>query len=111
MPDTIPVTIELAPDVAAALADPVTRERVARLVAAAVRPAPDAGSRDRTAGTNDLVARFRAGETPEGWSTREPVAQERVAAARALAAEFRDFRRGRTLGGLDPKALIREGLR
>ena len=32
-------------------------------------------------------------------------------AARALAAEFRDFRRGQTLGGLDPKALIREGLR
>jgi predicted HTH domain antitoxin len=35
---------------------------------------------------------------------------ERIAAAKALAAEFRAFRRGRTLGGLDPKALIREGL-
>ena len=72
---------------------------------------PDAGSRDRAAGTDDLVARFRADETSEGSSAREPAAQERVAAARALAAEFRDFRRGQTLGGLDPKALIREGLR
>jgi hypothetical protein len=44
---------------------------------------------------------------------REPEAQlaaQRVATGRALAAEFRAFRRGRTLGGLDLKELIREGL-
>jgi hypothetical protein len=79
MPDTVPVTLEVEPDVAAALADPATRERVARLVSRAVRPAPSA------------EAHAAAGET--------------------LAAEFRAFRRGRSLGGLDPKALIREGLR
>ncbi len=39
MPDTVPVTLEVEPDVAAALADPATRERVARLVSRAVRPA------------------------------------------------------------------------
>ena len=39
---------------------------------------------------------------------REPGAQRE--AGKALAAEFRAFRRGRTLGGLDPKELIREGL-
>jgi cytochrome c553 len=32
-------------------------------------------------------------------------------AGKALVKEFREFRRGRSLGGLDPKALIREGLR
>jgi hypothetical protein len=42
-------------------------------------------------------------------SGREPGAQ-RDPAGKALAAEFRAFRRGRTLGGLDPKELIREGL-
>jgi hypothetical protein len=38
-------------------------------------------------------------------------AAEQAAEGKTLAAEFREFRRGRTLGGLDPKELIREGLR
>ena len=38
--------------------------------------------------------------------------RDRLAASgKALAAEFRAFRRGRSLGGLDPMALVREGLR
>lgn len=79
MPDTVPVTFEVEPDVAAALEDPATRERVARLISRAVRPTPSA--------------------------------EERAAAGETLAAEFRAFRRGRILGSLDPKALIREGMR
>jgi hypothetical protein len=47
---------------------------------------------------------------PGGETERQRAARE-AAAGRALAAEFRAFRRGRTLGGLDPKELIREGLR
>lgn len=41
MPDThtVPVTLDVAPEVAVALQDPATRERVARLVSRAVRPA------------------------------------------------------------------------
>ena len=41
----------------------------------------------------------------------EPATEARQAAGKALAAEFRAFRRGRALGGLDPRELIREGLR
>ena len=44
---------------------------------------------------------------------RDPEAQfaaQRGTTGKALAAEFRAFRRGRTLGGLDLKELIREGL-
>lgn len=41
MPDanTVPVTLDVTPEVAAALDDPATRERVARLVSRTVRPA------------------------------------------------------------------------
>lgn len=39
MPDTIPVTIEVEPDIAAALADPATRARLERLVRRALKPA------------------------------------------------------------------------
>ena len=39
MPDTVPVTLDLTPEVAAALDDPATRARVARLVSRTVRPA------------------------------------------------------------------------
>jgi hypothetical protein len=39
MPDTVPVTIEVEPDVAAALADPATRARLERLVRRTLRPA------------------------------------------------------------------------
>jgi hypothetical protein len=43
--------------------------------------------------------------------TLEELERERAVTDRTLAAEFREFRRGRTLGGLDPKELMREGLR
>ncbi len=41
MPDThtVPVTLDVTPEAAAALQDPATRERVVRLVSRAVRPA------------------------------------------------------------------------
>ena len=37
--DTVRVTLDVTPEAAAALQDPITRERVARLVSRAVRPA------------------------------------------------------------------------
>lgn len=39
MPDTVPVTIEVEPDVAEALQDPATRARVVRLIRRTLRPA------------------------------------------------------------------------
>lgn len=39
MPDTVPVTIDVDPDTAAALADPATRARLERLVRRTLRPA------------------------------------------------------------------------
>lgn len=39
MPDTVPVTIEVEPEVAAALADPATRARLERLVRRTLKPA------------------------------------------------------------------------
>ncbi len=39
MPDTVPVTIEVEPDIAAALADPATRARLERLVRRTLKPA------------------------------------------------------------------------
>ncbi len=39
MPDTVPVTIEVEPDIAAALTDPATRARLERLVRRTLRPA------------------------------------------------------------------------
>jgi hypothetical protein len=38
MPDTVPVTIEVEPDIAAALADPAMRARLERLVRRTLRP-------------------------------------------------------------------------
>ncbi len=38
MPDTVPVTIEVEPDIAAALADPATRARLERLVRRTLKP-------------------------------------------------------------------------
>ena len=38
MPDTVPVTLEVEPEIAAALKDPATRARIERLVARMVRP-------------------------------------------------------------------------
>jgi hypothetical protein len=39
MPDTVPVTLDLEPDLAAALADPAIRARLERLVRRTLRPA------------------------------------------------------------------------
>jgi hypothetical protein len=39
MTDTVPVTIEVEPDIAAALADPATRARLERLVRRTLKPA------------------------------------------------------------------------
>jgi len=38
MPDTVPVTIDVEPDIAAALDDPATRARLERLVRRTLRP-------------------------------------------------------------------------
>lgn len=38
MPDTVPVTLDLDPETAAALGDPRTRARVERLIRRSVRP-------------------------------------------------------------------------
>jgi hypothetical protein len=38
MPDTVPVTIEVEPEVAAALGDPATRARLERLIRRTLRP-------------------------------------------------------------------------
>lgn len=107
MPDTVPVTIEVEPGAAAALGDPRTRAAVGRLVSRVLSPRP---------GPSDLaqaIAEARAAGLTDADIDAELAAHEaeRIAAGEALAAEFRAFRRGRTLGGLDPKALIREGLR
>jgi hypothetical protein len=40
MPDTVPVTIDVEPEVAAALEDPATRARIGRLVSRVLQPAP-----------------------------------------------------------------------
>ncbi len=39
MPDTVPVTFELNPEIAAALEDPATRARIERLIERTARPA------------------------------------------------------------------------
>jgi len=38
MPDTVPVTIEVEPEIAAALGDPATRARLERLIRRTLRP-------------------------------------------------------------------------
>ncbi len=38
MPDTVPVTIEVGPDIAAALDDPATRARLERLIQRTLQP-------------------------------------------------------------------------
>ena len=43
MPDTVPVIIEVEPEIAAALGDPATRARLERLIRRTLRPA-DVGS-------------------------------------------------------------------
>jgi hypothetical protein len=49
-------------------------------------------------------------EESERETQPQPSAHQ-AATGNALVADFRAFRRGRTLGGLDPKELAREGLR
>lgn len=104
MPDThtVDVPIPVEADVAATLGDARTRAVIGRLVSRVLRP---------HAGPSELaeaIAEAKAGTA--GLTSTEAYA-EQMAAGKALAAEFRAFRRGHTLGGLDPKALIREGLR
>jgi len=109
MPDTVPVTIEVEPAAAAALDDPATRARIGRLVSRVLQPAPV----ERLIAAMDALAAEaeRRGLTEEILEEELAAHEaERAAAGKALAAEFREFRRGRSLGGLDPKALIREGL-
>ncbi len=53
MPDTVPVTLDVEPDVAAALADPATRARLERLVRRTLRPA---GGVDRLFATMDALS-------------------------------------------------------
>lgn len=58
MPDdarTVPVTLELDPDTAAALQDPATRDRVERLIRHTVRSAAA-----KAEAPDDLVDRFQA---------------------------------------------------
>lgn len=52
MPDTVPVTLEVDPAAAAALADPVTRARIERLVSKMLQPA----SVERLIATMDALA-------------------------------------------------------
>ena len=111
MPDTVPVTIEVEPAAAAALGDPRTRAAMGRLVSRVLDPRP---------GPSELaqaIAEAKAEAHAAGLTDADIDAElathkaEQAAAGKALAAEFREFRHGRSLGGLDPKALIREGLR
>jgi hypothetical protein len=121
MPDTVPVTIEVEPGAAAALADEATRARVGRLVSRMLQPASadrlfevmDAISAEagRRGLTDEILEAELAAHNAERRDVPPRSTEEHAAAGRALAAEFREFRRGRSLGGLDPKALIREGLR
>lgn len=123
MPDTntVPVTLDVAPEVAAALEDPATRERVARLVSRAVRPtsverlfaAMDALSAEarRRGLTDEILEEELAAHNAERRERPAHSAEERAAAGRALAAEVRAFRRGQTLGGLRIRDLVEEGRR
>ena len=121
MPNTVPVTIEVEPAAAAALTDEATRARIGRLVSRVLQPAGVgrlstamdalAAEAERRGLTDGILEAGLAAHNAERRDAPPRSAEERAAAGRALAAEFREFRCGRTLGGLDPKALIREGLR
>lgn len=98
MSDTVSVTIDVDRAVAAALENPPTRAAIGRLVSSALGPNADA------AGLAEAFAAARATTKVLGADVgRRP-------GDGALASDFRAFRGGRALGGLDPKALIREGL-
>lgn len=106
MPDThtvnVPIPVEAG--VAAALGDARARAAIGRLVSRVLRPHAGAGE------FAEAIAEAQAEARAAGLTDASADA-ERAAAGKALAAEFRAFRRSRALGGLDPKALIREGLR
>lgn len=107
MPDTVPVTIEVEPAAAAALGHPRARAAAGRLLSRALRPHAAPGELAQAIAEAKAEARIAAA----GEDNMTDDAVSAIAAGKALAAEFRAFRRGRTLGGLDPKTLIREGLR
>ena len=108
MPDTVPVTIEVEPAAAAALGYPRARAAVGRLVSRALRPHAAPG--ELAQAIAEAKAEAHIAEATDGDMAGE-LESPRSVAGKALAAELRAFRRGRTLGDLDPKALIREGLR
>jgi hypothetical protein len=123
MPDThtVPVTLDVTPEAAAALQDPATRARVARLVSRVMRPASaerlfaamDALSAEarRRGLTDEILEEELAAYNAERRERPVHSAEELAATGRALAAEFRQLRRGQTLGGLRIRDLIEEGRR
>jgi hypothetical protein len=99
MADSVAVTLEVEPDAAAALADARTRMAIGRVVSQVLAPRSDPAELAR------VIAEARAAGRSGAKLTNERADQ--VVAGRALAQEFRGFRCGRTLGGLEPRALIR----
>jgi hypothetical protein len=108
MPEDVTRTVEVSIPVEARLASALSgaraRAAVGRLVSRALGPQASPGE------IAEAVAEAKAEVDTHGLTDAGPEA-ERAAAGKALAAEFREFRRGRTLGGLHPKELIREGSR
>lgn len=109
MHDTVPVTLEVEPVAAAALADVRTRAAMGRLVSRMLHPSGGPNELAQAIAEAKVEARA-AGLTGVVLNPGLSMEEERTVAGRALAADFRSFRRGRMLGGLDPKTLIREGL-
>ena len=112
MPDdarTVPVTLDVHPDTAAALQDPATRARVGQLLGRLVH--------------QEAAKRLPVAVDAPEYSPVDALTDQRVAdhtrghtdAERAeaddLVARFRAFAAQHTLGGLDIKELISEGRR
>ena len=112
MPDTVPVTLDLDPETAAALSDPATRARVERLVSQVLHPR--SGPSELAQAIADAKAEARGAGLIDAELTAYN-AEHRASVGRAEADElverFRAFRVGKTLGGLDIKELIAEGRR
>jgi hypothetical protein len=119
MPDfarTVPVTLDVDPDTAAALQDPATRARVERLISRVLHPRPgasqlaqavaDAKAEASSAGLTDADIDAEL----DAYNAERRASIER-AEADELVKRFRAFRVGKTLGGLDIKELIAEGRR
>lgn len=121
--NTVPVTFDLDPETAAALGDPATRARVERLIRRTALPSAAAVERliaamdalaaeaERRGLTDESLGEELAAHNAERRERPARSPEERAAAGRALAAEFRQLRRGQTLGGLRIRDLIEEGRR